>query len=268
MQPPKENTMVEPCDICGNCSFPETIVTCSKCNINCEHAYCMRVIARKIPKDWLCEPCQSKGVSNSLRKVNQDIGLRASKMQRAVKTGKVKFLHEDEVIRLSSGKASVGSKNVISKIPSQTPKSNPPISPPKALGKLPRNEEVHKKPMTNQHASCSLSKGPPKDCIGENQKPLGGVIRDKKVQTHDLQKEKPTKGATFEALSARKSSPIIGSGGILVADAEYNQSNPEKSDLKSIQENLNLHRKFLPSSIPAWRGQFQILQTAASRRIL
>ncbi|TKY73311.1 hypothetical protein E2542_SST02063 [Spatholobus suberectus] len=248
----------------------------------------MRINTMIIPKDWVCEACQSMGISTSPPKENQKVGSWASRRQQAVKTGKVKFLNEDEVIRLSSGnftlkpipancnllttrKASVGSKNVISKIPSLTPKSNPRISPPKVLEKLPRNDEVHKNPMNNQHASCSLSKDygscrTTKECIGENQQPLGGVIPDKKVQTHDLQKEKPTKGAPFETLSARKSSPIVGSGGILVADAECNQSNTKKSDLKSIQENLNLHCKFLPSSIPAWRGQFQILLTAASSK--
>ncbi|RDY05096.1 hypothetical protein CR513_11091, partial [Mucuna pruriens] len=276
MQPPE----VEPCDICGACGWVETIVTCSKCSINREHVYCMQINTLIIPKDWLCESCQSECVATSPCKVNQDIGMSASKRQRAVKTGKVRFLHEDEVIRLSSGnitlkpvpanctlpttrKASVGSKNVISKIPSLIPKSNPRIPPPKVLGKLSRNE-VHKQPMTNQHASCSLSKRPPEECIGENLQPLHGVIPGKKVQTHDPQKEKPIEGAPFEALVARKSSPTVGSGGIPCADAECNQSHVEESDLQSIQENIDLHRKFLPSSIPTWRGQFQILQTAAS----
>lgn len=71
----------------------------------------------------------------------------------------MKYLDLDEVIRLSSGKASAVSKNVIPKIPSLSPKANLPILPPKVLGKLPRNDEVRKKPMTNQHASCSLFKG-------------------------------------------------------------------------------------------------------------
>ncbi|TKY73310.1 hypothetical protein E2542_SST02062 [Spatholobus suberectus] len=213
----------------------------------------MRINTMIIPRDWVCEACHSKGVSTSPRKVNQNIGSWVSRRQQAVKTGKVKFLPEDEVIRLSFRKACVGSKNVISKIPSLTPKSNPHISPPKVRGKPPRNNEIHKKPMTNQHASCSLSKGPPK----EN-------IPTEKVQSHDPQKVKPSKGAPFEALSARKSSLIVSSGGIPCADAQCNQSNIEKSDLQSIQEDLNFHRKFLPSSIPTWRGQFQILQTAAS----
>jgi len=46
-------------------------------------------------------------------------------------------------------------KNVICKIPSQSPNSNPH----KVLGKRPRNDEVRKKPLTNQHASWSLFKG-------------------------------------------------------------------------------------------------------------
>lgn len=55
--------------------------------------------------------------------------------------------------------------------------------------------------------------GPAKECIVESQQPLGRVKHYKKVQTiHDLQKENPTKEAPFEALSARKSSPIVGSG--------------------------------------------------------
>ncbi|RDX80489.1 hypothetical protein CR513_38950, partial [Mucuna pruriens] len=268
MQPPKEDLMVQPCDICGALGWIEAIFTCSKCNVNREHAYCMRNNTIIDPKDWLCEPCQSKHVSVSTstapRRVNQDIGSWPFKRQRAVKTGKVKFLDEDEVIRLSSRKAYVGSKNVISKVP--FPKSNPRISPPIVLGKLPRNDEAHKKPMTNHHASCSLSKGPTKECMRENPQPLGGVIPDKKVQTRDPQKERPTKGKPFEALSTRKSSPIVGSGGILSAEAVRNKCNIEKSDLRSIQENSNLLRKFLPSSIAAWRGQFQILQTAGSSR--
>lgn len=56
--------------------------------------------------------------------------------------------------------------------------------------------------------------GPPKEFIRENQLPLGGATPGKKVQTHDAQKENPTKGP-FEALSAGKSSHIVGSGRIL-----------------------------------------------------
>ncbi|CAJ1975421.1 unnamed protein product [Sphenostylis stenocarpa] len=169
---------------------------------------CIQISTTIIPKDWLCETCQSKHDSTSPHKVSQDVGSMSSKRQQSVKRGKVKYLDLDEVIRLSSWKASSGSKNFISKIPSLTPKSNPPISPPKVHGKLPpRNDEVHKKPMTNQHASFSLFQGSvPSDD--------GKFIMEK--------------------------------------------------DPQSNQKNLNLYRKFLPSSIHAWRGQIQILLTAQS----
>ncbi|XP_052733150.1 uncharacterized protein LOC108330054 isoform X5 [Vigna angularis] len=210
MKLPKENIMLEQCDTCGARGLIEKVVTCSKCSA-IRHVYCIQINTTIIPKDWLCETCQPKHDSTSPRKVNQDVGSCASKRKQYVKRAKVKYLDLDEVIRLSSAKASGGSKNVISKIPSLTAKSIPPILPPKVLGKLPRNNEVHKKTMTNQHDSCSLFKG--------------GEPSD---------------------------------------HAECNRSNMEKSDPQSIQKNLNLYREFLPSSIHAWRGQIQILQTAAS----
>jgi len=57
--------------------------------------------------------------------------------------------------------------------------------------------------------------GSTQDCIEENQQPFGGVIADKNVQAHDPQKEKPTKDAPFEVLSATKSFGIDGSRRIL-----------------------------------------------------
>jgi len=63
--------------------------------------------------------------------------------------------------------------------------------------------------------------GPPKKCLGKNQRPMGGVTPAKKVQIHDPQKEKPAKAAPFEALSARKSSPLVFSGRILFLSVLY-----------------------------------------------
>ncbi|BAT79690.1 hypothetical protein VIGAN_02261100 [Vigna angularis var. angularis] len=265
MKLPKENIMLEQCDTCGARGLIEKVVTCSKCSA-IRHVYCIQINTTIIPKDWLCETCQPKHDSTSPRKVNQDVGSCASKRKQYVKRAKVKYLDLDEVIRLSSAKASGGSKNVISKIPSLTAKSIPPILPPKVLGKLPRNNEVHKKTMTNQHDSCSLFKVSTQECIEENQQPFGGLVAGKNVQAHDPQKEKATKDAPFGDLSATKSFAIV--GGEPSDHAECNRSNMEKSDPQSIQKNLNLYREFLPSSIHAWRpfcrGQIQILQTAAS----
>ncbi|CAL0327599.1 unnamed protein product [Lupinus luteus] len=182
----------------------------------------MRVYVPCIPEDWICESCQSTNDTTSPCKVNQDSGRQASKRQRGITTGKVKFIPEDEVIKLSSGnvpvkhrpgtstfltqKTSVGPKNIISKVPSTALKSN------YSKSKLPR-VGVHRNSMTDKHAHLSQSKG-----------------------------------------------------GILCAVSECNKS-IERSDLQSIQENFNLYRNFLPSSIGTWRGQFQIREAAASSKV-
>ncbi|QCE13986.1 hypothetical protein DEO72_LG11g984 [Vigna unguiculata] len=104
--------------------------------------------------------------------------------------------------------------------------------------------------------------GPSKICLEKNQRPMGEVTPAKKVQIHDPQKEKPTKATPFEALFARKSPPVVDSGGIPCVNEDGKQFNIKKYD-KSIQQSLNLDYKFLPCSIVTWRGQFQILHTAA-----
>ncbi|XP_014495103.2 uncharacterized protein LOC106757036 [Vigna radiata var. radiata] len=303
----------ECCEICGAIGWKEVLLTCSKCKGGREHAYCTKFHTLIIPEYWVCEPCGSKCVSTSPLKEDRGIGSRASKMYQTSKTAKVKSLTKDEVIRLSSG-------------------ASHPVSSTIVLGKHRRNDEIHKKTMTSKHASCSLSKGPTKECVEDdifseshvgptkecveenqkslgrviadhniqdyyswkeklankapfeasssrnsspfadsgpskicldkNQRPMGGVAPAKKVQIHDPQKEKPTKAAPFEALFARKSSPIVGSGGIPCANDDGNQFTIKKYD-KSIQQSLNLDSKFLPCSITTWRGQFQILHTAS-----
>ncbi|MBA0773085.1 hypothetical protein Gotri_008386 [Gossypium trilobum] len=79
------------------------------------HLYCMRVVVRDDLEDWICEGCLSKNDINSLNsgqaenvmdsstKVYFDLwGQVPRKRQKAVETGKVKFLPTEEVIKLSS----------------------------------------------------------------------------------------------------------------------------------------------------------------------
>ncbi|KAJ1402793.1 Zinc finger, FYVE/PHD-type [Sesbania bispinosa] len=111
--------------------------------------------------------------------------------------------------------------------------------------------------------SCRSENEPTKEHKSLSQQQIGAVIPTKKAQTLDPQIEKPTKGACG-ALSARKYLAIVGSGDILGVVAESNKSNIGKSNLQSIQKNLHRRHKYLPSSIPSWRGRFQILQATAS----
>ncbi|XP_058751329.1 uncharacterized protein LOC131624402 isoform X2 [Vicia villosa] len=298
---------VEPCDICGAVGFAELCVTCTKCNVFREHIYCMRKNLTEIPDYWFCETCQSKNGTTSPCEVKQDVGLQGTtspcevkqdtglqvstrkKSFRTAPTGKVKYLHEDEVIKLSScnismkatpsstspmtmtkkasstlpitKRAHVASKSVIPKIPSPALKPNPSLAP-MAHGKFPRNG-VQKNPMNDQHASSS--KGPTKENQFVSERRLSIPIPDRKVQplkvhTRDPQIEKSTKREPCKDFSATKSLPVA------VSDAatECNGFNREENKIQSIPENFNRDRKYFPSSIRAWSGRFQILQAAAS----
>lgn len=144
-------------------------------------SYCMRKNLVEIPDYWFCETCQSKNGTTSPCEVKQDIGLQVSARKQSFRTGptgKVKYLHEDEVIKLSScntsmkstpgsstlpmtkkasstlpitRRAHVAYKSVVPKSPSLTVKPNSNIAP-MAHGKFPRNG-VLKNPMNDQHAS-------------------------------------------------------------------------------------------------------------------
>lgn len=163
----------------------------------------MRKNLTEIPDYWFCETCQSKNGTTSPCEVKQDVGLQGTtspcevkfqitdvglqvstrkKSFRTAPTGKVKYLHENEVIKLSSynismkstpssstspmtmtkkasstlpitKRAHVASKSVIPKIPSLALKPNPSLAP-TAHGKFPRNG-VQKNPMNDQHTSSS-----------------------------------------------------------------------------------------------------------------
>ncbi|KAK8323088.1 hypothetical protein V6Z12_A12G210400 [Gossypium hirsutum] len=80
------------------------------------HLYCMRVVVRDGLEDWICEGCLSKNDINSLNSGQAENVLDSStkiyfdlwgqvprKRQKAIETGKVKFLPTEEVIKLSSG---------------------------------------------------------------------------------------------------------------------------------------------------------------------
>lgn len=71
--------------------------------------------------------------------MNQDVGLQAPKKQQTARSGKVKFLDEDEVIKLASGSFSITRKAYVH-------------------GKLQSNE-AQKNQKTDQHASHPSSKG-------------------------------------------------------------------------------------------------------------
>lgn len=102
-------------------------------------SYCTRVHYIEVPEVWFCEPCEYKNATTSPCNVNQDVGLQAPKKQQTARSGKVKFLDEDEVIKLASGSFSITRKAYVH-------------------GKLQSNE-AQKNQKTDQHASHPSSKG-------------------------------------------------------------------------------------------------------------
>ncbi|CAK9312232.1 unnamed protein product [Citrullus colocynthis] len=87
------------CYICGDVGYAELIVTCSKCKVVREHLYCMPNKSLDVPKSWLCGNCTLDEAKSP-----DDSGLQVQpKLPRHAKTGKVKFLPTEEVIKLSSG---------------------------------------------------------------------------------------------------------------------------------------------------------------------
>ncbi|KAM0979914.1 hypothetical protein ACFX13_015969 [Malus domestica] len=118
MQEPRETHMVAPCDTCGGGNDENLIATCRKCNIARAHPYCMRKVDMEAWEDWVCEECL--GEEDNLAsptdldhrdvmhpsgpsRVLDDSGWQAHSIrQRPVGTGKVKYISQGEVIRLSS----------------------------------------------------------------------------------------------------------------------------------------------------------------------
>ncbi|RXH96435.1 hypothetical protein DVH24_008939 [Malus domestica] len=119
MQEPKETHMVKPCDTCGGGNDENLIATCRECNIARAHPYCMQKLDTEAWDDWVCEECL--GEENNLAsptdldhhgimhpsgnsRVLDNSGWQVhSRRQKPVGTGKVKYISEGEVIRLSSG---------------------------------------------------------------------------------------------------------------------------------------------------------------------
>ncbi|XP_034214631.1 uncharacterized protein LOC117626926 isoform X6 [Prunus dulcis] len=127
MEQPEETHMVNvgQCDVCGGITDENLIATCIKCNISTEHSYCMRILPMEFRDGWVCESCEVISpkayeeediMASSADLVHHDVmhpagpsrvlydsGWQAhSRRQKPVETGKVKFIANEEVIRLSS----------------------------------------------------------------------------------------------------------------------------------------------------------------------
>ncbi|XP_068305262.1 ASI1-immunoprecipitated protein 2-like [Pyrus communis] len=246
MQEPRKTHMVKPCDTCGGGNDENLIATCRKCNIARAHPYCMQKLDTEAWEDWVCEECL--GEENNLAsptdlnhhgimhpsgnsRVLDNSGWQAhSRRQKPVGTGKVKYISEGEVIRLSSGVeimrsqrntfsfksgqsnstalmsqgTTFGSKSVIPRSPLPAIKGNPSIV---ASGhvKLPscgRNVKMSSISMINQQTSPILKDSKePKAPFAQNSKKYGS-------SDHRVVATSPVKEAKSSKLSIQGGATI------------------------------------------------------------
>ncbi|XP_028763523.1 uncharacterized protein LOC114753430 [Neltuma alba] len=207
MQQQGDTHSVEPCDVCGDVGYPEVIAACTKCKVARAHVYCMKVFLKMVPDDWICETCDSGNDTVSLKyaenkNFSRDPGFdtsdiaehenmhstspckmhnsglqTCSRSQKVGGTGKVKFIPEEEAIRLCGGKVSSKSfpanssmhkmygqsKNISAKVSSMNVKPTS-IPPPVGHGKLSRHSGAQKTTITNQQTSHSLAKDWSREC--------------------------------------------------------------------------------------------------------
>lgn len=111
------------CDICGNIGVAELILTCSKCKISCEHAYCRKVLTQNYCDDWLCDNCnmdkkdlcENEKREKCVTLASEPPGFERGEStcfalrgkhhlkERFINKGKVKSISTQEAIRLCSG---------------------------------------------------------------------------------------------------------------------------------------------------------------------
>ncbi|XVE56819.1 hypothetical protein DITRI_Ditri04bG0041400 [Diplodiscus trichospermus] len=291
------------CDTCGDVGYEELIRTCSQCTIQ-RHLYCMWVIVKEVPDDWVCEVCFSKSdidslksgwredVMDSLREV--DLGRQATcKRQKAVKTGKVKFLPTEEVMKLSLGspkrkfalKSNFQSKPVPTKSTSTPSPSkrifmgsknlDPYFNPTQGkrnpsflqLGSAspPRCRNVQTSSSTIQHALKRAKETkvesahvvPNKEIVCKGQI-LDVILPDKDIRILHTKTDEATR--SVEPSPSRLHTTIIDSG------RNFHDVEHENSDVAERETwnrlKISLYRPYVPSLYTTWMGSFKFLDTA------
>ncbi|XP_022738663.1 uncharacterized protein LOC111291283 isoform X2 [Durio zibethinus] len=300
----RDTHMGKTCDICGDVGYEELIRTCSQCTIG-RHLYCMRVLVRdvKMAEDWVCEVCrpkkdidseksgQTEDVLDSSGKLFFDLGRQVTcKRQKAVETGKVKFLPTEEVIKLSSGstknafplKSNFGSDPVPANF-------TPPLSKRTFMGsktvgpyfnpiKVRRNTSFLQLGSVNPprrggvHISSSISQL----AVKTSKESKGALVvpnKENVCKGHTLDATPPDEEhrslhtKTDEAMTSSRPSTsrprttIVGSGRNFQDAAE-----PENSDFSERESwnrlKISLYRPHLPALYTTWTGGFKFLDAA------
>ncbi|AED97423.1 unnamed protein product [Arabidopsis thaliana] len=104
------------CETCGHQGWKNSLVTCSKCRIACEHCYCMRESSFETSIHFVCADCSMrpvqnkftsdsiKGVPRSIRnKVRVESSNPVPKWKKIPETSRMKLISPEEVKKLACG---------------------------------------------------------------------------------------------------------------------------------------------------------------------
>ncbi|XP_057480203.1 uncharacterized protein LOC130767389 isoform X1 [Actinidia eriantha] len=199
--------MGEPCDICGDIGVLEAFITCSKCKIAREHAYCGKTFNGVVPDVWICEACEmgarispkskedvpstlmlnpsamvdeetsrSAGCSELPRNTRKQVCFQPAK---TVNTGKVKFMDPQEVIMRSSGAKEFKSPSQINLQsrcgPTKTVASTSARTPikPKAIPPKLDSQNVKANPFLTRHCNTQINSAAKQQVVQTSKAPKG-----------------------------------------------------------------------------------------------
>ncbi|KAB2633595.1 hypothetical protein D8674_029842 [Pyrus ussuriensis x Pyrus communis] len=299
---------VKPCDTCGGGNDENLIATCRKCNIARAHPYCMQKLDTEAWEDWVCEECL--GEENNLAsptdlnhhgimhpsgnsRVLDNSGRQAhSRRQKPVGTGKVKYISEGEVIRLSSGVeimrsqrntfsfksgqsnstalmsqgTTFGSKSVIPRSPLPAINGNPSIVTSGHV-KLPscgRNVKMSSISKINQQTSPILKDS--KATSVETKNPVApGEEHVWEKQPQDVLIPRPDVTSRKKRDTAIEKEPCTVS--TMRHSSPMSSPDAEERDLENKLASLNLNHSSLPALQVTWRGGF-IVDTATTNEFI
>ncbi|KAK9933131.1 hypothetical protein M0R45_020339 [Rubus argutus] len=249
------------------------------------------------PHNWVCESCeQGNGMLSQKSSIKEDTlessavrghydrrhsagpsrnckdsGWQAhSKRQKPVVNGKVRFITNEEVRRLSLAdmpqKTAFGYKIGTPKSPVSRVKANPSIirseiAMPRRHDRPPKMQSISK---LNQQACQNLKHSQEKRAPGTPTKghiifeqPMDALVLSQRVETSTrMTVEQPNKFSCTPSTS-RHSSLNMSYGGNTSA-TEHNHSDDEERDLLNMFPSLHLYRSSLPALHATWKGGFII----------
>ncbi|ONI08854.1 hypothetical protein PRUPE_5G204200 [Prunus persica] len=297
MEQPEETHMVGQCDVCGGITDENLIATCIKCNISTEHSYCMRILPMEFRDGWVCESCEvispkadeEEGIMASCSdlvhhdvmhpagpsRVLDDSGWQAhSRRQKPVETGKVKFIANEEVIRLSSAvrsqRSTFSSKprqlNFMAPIPQRTPFGSRILTPKFPMSAIKANSSI----MPSRTVNPSRCGGSVKmQSIAKIIQQTSPIFKDSKVigetktsvaSGNEHIGEKQLTDVLVGETSYKKMESKTGKEPLTISTMR--QSSPisspdsEERDLVNIFDSLNLKPSNLPARDAPWKGGF------------